>query len=79
MLMMEAEGTTRLHGLSAATCHSLCEGLEGHTLGDFRILNADLKDLLGGEDVSQQHLFVDQQGLGHILYKALSVGQEGGF
>ena len=78
ILMMEAEGGARLHGPTTSTGHSISEGFVSHTKGHLRILNADLEDVFRRKDMPQQHLFVDQEGMGHIFYKALSVRQQGG-
>ena len=72
--MMETEGGSRLNGSATPTDHGVAQRLEGHTGGRLRVLNGDLEGVPRRKDSSQQHLFVYQQGMGHILDKALAMG-----
>jgi hypothetical protein len=76
--MMETEGAACLNGPATAANDGVTQRLKGHTGRGLRVLYGDPEGISGRKDGSEQHLFVYQKRLGHILDKAFALGQQNG-
>jgi len=78
-LMMATEVRPRNDGVPTATGHGSTQGPIGEAETTLRIIDTDFKGLLGWKDMAKESLFVDLEGMGHILDKPFALRQQDRF